>query len=188
MSTLRVDESTDPGRAIVEDDKPGKLPYVLATLLGALANLLAVIQFAGNAALVAGLLVTLLLWGWLSVFGRKTRRWLVRHRRDLLILIAGATLGVTAGVVWRPQAPFHAPAPPPASTPSSPETIPPPQAPTPDPGPVTEPTSQTVYRTPKGEKYHRGDCGYVQGKAIALSLKEAKGMDLTPCKVCRPPR
>lgn len=167
---------------MVEDDKPGKLPYVLATLLGALANLLAVIQFAGSAALIAGLLALLLLWGWLAVFGRKTRRWLLRHRRDLLILIAGAALGGVAGVAWRSQAPSNTPASPPAPAPSSPERTPPPQTPIPD------PASQTVYRTPKGEKYHRGDCGYVKGKAIALSLKEAKGMGLTPCKVCRPPR
>jgi hypothetical protein len=57
----------------------------------------------------------------------------------------------------------------------------------PTPAPDYDNQSEIVYRTPSGERYHRADCQYVRGKAIPLSLAEAKERGLTPCKVCRPP-
>lgn len=55
------------------------------------------------------------------------------------------------------------------------------------PAPVPSNQAAIVYRTPSGERYHRVTCRSVKGKAIPLSLSEAKDLGLTPCKVCRPP-
>lgn len=55
------------------------------------------------------------------------------------------------------------------------------------PTPAPDDQAQTVYRTRTGERYHRADCQHVKGKAIPLTLAEAKERGLTPCKVCRPP-
>jgi hypothetical protein len=68
----------------------------------------------------------------------------------------------------------------PITTPPSELTTTPPPEPAPDPPSI-------VYRTPSGERYHRATCFHVKGKAIRITLKEAKEMSLTPCKTCHPP-
>lgn len=45
----------------------------------------------------------------------------------------------------------------------------------------------TVYVTERGRRYHRKDCQYVRGGAIAMTLKEAKAKAYTPCLRCKPP-
>lgn len=47
--------------------------------------------------------------------------------------------------------------------------------------------AQTVYITKTGKRYHRAGCRYLTSTQRAVSLKEAKAMGLTPCKVCQPP-
>lgn len=63
-----------------------------------------------------------------------------------------------------------------------------PQLPPPEPEPTIEVESvtATVFRTKHGERYHRPSCHHVRGKAIPLSLAEAKEMGLTPCGTCNP--
>ena len=39
---------------------------------------------------------------------------------------------------------------------------------------------------PKGEKYHKGTCRYVNEEAWTITLEEAVAMGYTPCKVCHP--
>jgi hypothetical protein len=68
-----------------------------------------------------------------------------------------------------------------------PITTPPPEpTTTPSPEPAPDP-ADIVYRTPHGERYHRATCSHIKGKAIQITLKEAKEMGLTPCKTCHPP-
>jgi hypothetical protein len=44
-----------------------------------------------------------------------------------------------------------------------------------------------VYRTQKGEKYHKKDCRIIKDKAaFKVTLKEAKKKGLQACKVCKP--
>ncbi|MBN8576033.1 MAG: hypothetical protein J0L66_03785 [Cytophagales bacterium] len=45
--------------------------------------------------------------------------------------------------------------------------------------------SQTVYSSPKGEKYHTADCR-LSGEAAPLKLAEAKKAGKTACEVCKP--
>jgi len=71
----------------------------------------------------------------------------------------------------------------------------PPTASTPSPNPMLSPTahlspaptSQTVYITTSGKKYHREDCRYLSKSKIPISLDDAKQRGYTPCKVCNPP-
>jgi hypothetical protein len=154
--------------------------------LALLANLIVVIQFAGRH-WAAAVVVVLAAWGVGIAYGRTILRWLVRYRRDLLFLLLGGALA-SAGIVGALQARTE------ASTP-----CPPLPAPTPCPevgasapkptvmADVTPNPSDIVYRTPNGERYHRATCPHVKGKAIRLTLKEAKEMGLTPCKTCHPP-
>jgi hypothetical protein len=53
---------------------------------------------------------------------------------------------------------------------------------------TTKSTSEgiTVYKTPKGKKYHRKECPYIKGNSFALTLEEAKKMGLSPCSYCKP--
>jgi len=152
-------------------------------VLGALANVIGVIQFAGSHlhVLLVGVLV---LWVLLWIYGRGLWGFLSRHRRDLLFLVLGAVLsaaGIEGHRLWKPEAP-----PPNVETrPSPPAPSPPVVTATPTPEPAVP--SEIVYRTSSGKRYHRADCSFVKGKAIAISLKGAKEAGLTPCKVCRPP-
>lgn len=45
--------------------------------------------------------------------------------------------------------------------------------------------AQTVYKTPKGEKYHTSDCRFA-ANAEAISVKQAIKIGLEACKVCKP--
>ena len=47
--------------------------------------------------------------------------------------------------------------------------------------------SQTLYKTPSGEKYHLGTCRMVKNVSEKLSLNDARAKGLTPCKICNPP-
>jgi endonuclease YncB( thermonuclease family) len=48
------------------------------------------------------------------------------------------------------------------------------------------PTSETVYITNSGGKYHRGGCRYLSKSRIPIALDDAAGR-YTPCSVCNPP-
>lgn len=47
-------------------------------------------------------------------------------------------------------------------------------------------TSQTVYRSKTGEKYHRDGCQYLKKSKIAITVSEAQNLGLTPCSKCKP--
>lgn len=158
-----------------------RVPFGIGSGLAMLANLIVVIQYAGKHMAVA-VLAVLALWVVGIACGRRILRWLVRYRRDLLFLLLGGLLA-SAGIAGV----LHA-----RTGPSG--KCPPPSAPTPCPEPPTPPEPTTtpvpgdiVYKTPSGEKYHRATCSHVKGKAIPLTLKEAKERGLSPCKVCHPP-
>lgn len=51
---------------------------------------------------------------------------------------------------------------------------------------INENTSQTVYCTKTGKKYHRDGCQYLQKSKIATNISEAQQMGLTPCSKCKP--
>ena len=53
--------------------------------------------------------------------------------------------------------------------------------------PTTTSTSQTVYTTKTGEKYHLGTCSSLSKSKIAISLKEAKAQGYGSCSKCNPP-
>lgn len=156
-------------------------PFGIGSGLALLANLIVVIQYAGKHIAVA-VLAVLAAWVVAIAYGRRILRWLFPYRRDLLFLLVGGVLA-SAGFVGV----LHARAG--ASTPCPPIPVasPCPDLSTPNPEPVTTPVAGVVYRTPSGKKYHLATCSYVKGKAIPTSLKEAKEMGLTPCKVCHPP-
>lgn len=46
--------------------------------------------------------------------------------------------------------------------------------------------SQTVYKTPSGQKYHTSTCRYVKNVSNSLSLTEAKSNGLSACSQCNP--
>lgn len=48
-------------------------------------------------------------------------------------------------------------------------------------------SSQSIYKTPSGKKYHRGDCRTVKNVSQKITLAEAKELGLGPCMVCKPP-
>ena len=48
-------------------------------------------------------------------------------------------------------------------------------------------TSQTVYITRTGKKYHRDGCSYLKSR-IESTVSEAKAMGLGPCSRCKPPQ
>lgn len=162
--------------------------FGIGSRLAMLANLIVVIQFAGRH-WAAAVVVVLAGWGVGIAYGRRILHWLVRYRRDLLFLLLGGALASAGfGGVLLTRAEASAPCPPvpvaspcPESSPSEPTAT---AATTPD---TTPDPAEIVYRTRSGEKYHRVTCSYVKGKAIRLTLKEAKELGLTPCKVCHPP-
>lgn len=47
-------------------------------------------------------------------------------------------------------------------------------------------SSQTVYRTPSGKKYHTATCRYVKNVSHSLSLNDARKSGLTACSQCGP--
>ena len=47
--------------------------------------------------------------------------------------------------------------------------------------------AQTVYKTPKGQKYHLSTCRTVNNISKSLSVKQALERGLEPCKICKPP-
>ena len=47
-------------------------------------------------------------------------------------------------------------------------------------------TSQTVYKTNTGTKYHKADCRYLSSSKIESTVSKARAEGLTPCKVCKP--
>jgi hypothetical protein len=46
----------------------------------------------------------------------------------------------------------------------------------------------TVYITDTGARYHLATCRYLRSSKHPISLREAKRLGYTPCKVCQPPR
>ena len=166
---------------IAERIRRARLVQVLCAVLGGLASLTALVEYARThvpAALVTGVLVLLAL---LLRFRQELSDFLRRHRRDLLFTLLGAVLGGVVISVWpSPSSPERA-APPPSVSFQPPRVDPYEPTPTPD------DISETVYRTPSGARYHRATCGYVKGKEIPLPLVEAGEQGLTPCRVCNPP-
>lgn len=47
-------------------------------------------------------------------------------------------------------------------------------------------SSQTVYKTPSGGKYHTPQCHYVKNVSNAMSISRAIEMGLEACKQCKP--
>lgn len=162
-----------------DEERSGRVQ--VGTIVALLANLIVVVQFVGEH-LAMAVLGVLAAWGVGLAYGRRILDWLVRHRRDLLFLLLGAavaSIGIT-GVLHSRSEPA-----PPAPTPCPDMSTPAPEpSATPD---ETASPSEIVYRTPSGERYHRATCSHVKGKAIPLTLKEAKEKGLTPCKACHPP-
>ena len=77
--------------------------------------------------------------------------------------------------------PTKAPIPTPRVTPApTPAPLP---SPSPAFGSLTE-SSQTVYITQTGKKYHRDGCGYLSKSKIPISLSKAKEQGYTPCSRC----
>ena len=48
-------------------------------------------------------------------------------------------------------------------------------------------TSQKVYITRTGSKFHRDGCSYLKSR-IESTVSEAKAMGLGPCSRCKPPQ
>ena len=46
--------------------------------------------------------------------------------------------------------------------------------------------SQTVFKTPSGQKYHLASCRMVKNVSKEITLAEAKELGLQPCKICHP--
>lgn len=53
---------------------------------------------------------------------------------------------------------------------------------------VSDTNTETVCITKSGERFHRPDCRYINGKTyiISMSVNKAINNGYTPCKVCRP--
>jgi len=47
-------------------------------------------------------------------------------------------------------------------------------------------TSQTVFKTPSGNKYHLASCRMVKNVSEEISVEKARELGLTPCKICNP--
>jgi hypothetical protein len=52
---------------------------------------------------------------------------------------------------------------------------------------ITVGTSQSVYKTPSGTKYHLSTCRMVENISEKITIQEAGKLGLTPCKICKPP-
>lgn len=48
-------------------------------------------------------------------------------------------------------------------------------------------SSQTVYITKSGKKYHDAGCGSLSKSAYSINLSEAMEQGYSPCKRCNPP-
>lgn len=46
--------------------------------------------------------------------------------------------------------------------------------------------SQTVYKTPSGQKYHLATCRMVKNVSEEITVSKAKELGLEPCKICKP--
>ncbi len=54
---------------------------------------------------------------------------------------------------------------------------------------ATKVTSQTIYKTPSGKKYHLASCRMVETVSQKLNGEEdVVKYGLEPCKICKPPR
>lgn len=100
----------------------------------------------------------------------------------------------SAAAIQATIAPTASPAPKPTATPTITPTQKPAAAPTAKSASQSgayqsqqpDTTSQTVYITKTGEKYHRGSCRYLRKSKISISLSKAKTRGYTPCSVCNP--
>ncbi|MCB2297074.1 ComEC/Rec2 family competence protein [Clostridium tagluense] len=54
--------------------------------------------------------------------------------------------------------------------------------------PTTKTTSQAIFITKSGKKYHLGNCSSLSKSKIATTLKDAKAQGFTPCSKCHPPK
>lgn len=52
---------------------------------------------------------------------------------------------------------------------------------------VNNPQAQTVYITPSGTKYHKGDCRMVKNVSQAITIQQAIEKGKGPCSFCKPP-
>ena len=57
-----------------------------------------------------------------------------------------------------------------------------------EPAPQTQRNEVTVYITDTGSRYHVSTCRYLRYSKHSISLREAKHLGYTPCKVCQPPQ
>ncbi len=48
------------------------------------------------------------------------------------------------------------------------------------------PTTQTVYITRTGSRYHRADCHHLRQSKISINLNDARSSGYTPCQNCKP--
>ncbi|MFT4019446.1 MAG: hypothetical protein QM668_20950 [Agriterribacter sp.] len=49
-------------------------------------------------------------------------------------------------------------------------------------------SSQVVYKTPSGKKYHWENCLMVKNVSEEILINEALRLGLGPCSICKPPR
>lgn len=49
-------------------------------------------------------------------------------------------------------------------------------------------STQTVYITKSGTKYHTSGCNYLKNSKFSITLEEAIDRGYTPCSVCKPPK
>ena len=47
-------------------------------------------------------------------------------------------------------------------------------------------TSQDIYKTPSGTKYHLASCRMVENTSEKITGNEAQKLGLQPCKICKP--
>ena len=47
--------------------------------------------------------------------------------------------------------------------------------------------SQSVYKTPSGQKYHLASCHMVKNVSEKITIEKARQLGLQPCKICKPP-
>lgn len=47
--------------------------------------------------------------------------------------------------------------------------------------------TQSVYKTPSGQKYHLATCRMVKNVSEKITIEQAKELGLEPCKICKPP-
>ena len=52
--------------------------------------------------------------------------------------------------------------------------------------PISMVFSQTVYKTPSGEKYHTASCRYVKNVSESMTVEQAQKRGLSACSQCKP--